>query len=251
MIRVFALLCFMALPAHSETIVAGVSQNLISITTDFSGSEILIYGAVKREAPIPGGDPIEVIVTVQGPSSPLVVRRKEHRYGIWMNTESVHIGQAPSFYAIAASAALKDILSETEDLRHGITIPRVIYAIGIADDAKDAPDFLDAMIRLRKETGSFSLKEHSVGMLESTLFRTDIELPANLTEGDYKVRIFLTRGGKVLDSSEKTVLVHKAGLERWIYSLAHEQPFLYGLLALVLAVVAGWAASAIFTLLRR
>ena len=43
-----------AAPArHEETIVSGLSQNRVSITADFDGSEILIYGAVKRETPAP------------------------------------------------------------------------------------------------------------------------------------------------------------------------------------------------------
>jgi uncharacterized protein (TIGR02186 family) len=251
MIRAAALLMLMALPASAESIVAGLSQDFVSITTDFSGSEILIYGAVKRDAPIPEGKPLEVIITVQGPSRPITVRRKERKFGIWMNTEAVEIGKAPSFYAIAASAPLKDILSETENLRHQITIPKAINSIGIMEDAADAPNFLDALIRLRTEGGDFSLDERNTSILESTLFRTVIALPANLTEGDYRVRFFLTRDGAVVASNEKTVLVHKAGLEQWIYSLAHKQPFLYGLLSLVLAVAAGWGASAAFTMLRR
>ena len=89
MIRALALMLLVALPVRAETIVAGLSQNIVSITTDFSGSELLIYGAVKRDAPIPAGKPLEVIITVQGPSRALTVRRKERRFGIWMNTESV------------------------------------------------------------------------------------------------------------------------------------------------------------------
>jgi hypothetical protein len=78
-----------------------------------------------------------------------------------------------------------------------------------------------------------------------------VALPANLTEGEYKVRLFITRDGAVVDTHEEIITVNKDGLERWIYSLAHEQPLLYGLLSLVLAIVAGWGASAAFGLLRR
>ena len=56
----------LALPAGAESIVAGLSQNRVSITADFDGSEILIYGAVKRDTPPPEGGPLEVIVTVEG-----------------------------------------------------------------------------------------------------------------------------------------------------------------------------------------
>jgi uncharacterized protein (TIGR02186 family) len=258
MLRTLLLAAALALPVQAqdagstgETIVAGLSQNLVAITTNFTGSEILIYGAVKRDAPIPAGAPLEVVVTVQGPSGTLTVRRKERRFGIWMNTESVTIGQAPSFYAIASSAPLGESLSETENLRHAITIPRAIRAVGISAEAADAPVFLEALIRLRNEDGDYTLDESNVTLAESTLFRADVALPANLTEGEYKVRLFITRDGVVVDKHEEIITVNKSGLERWIHNLAHQQPLIYGLLSLVLAVAAGWGASAGFSLLRR
>jgi uncharacterized protein (TIGR02186 family) len=258
MLRALCLSCTLALPLHAreapptgETIVAGLSQNLVAITTNFTGSEILIYGAVKRDAPIPRGSPLEVIATVQGPSGTLTVRRKERRFGIWMNTDAVTIGRAPSFYAIASSAPLDDALSHTENLRYQVSIPRAIRAVGTAAEAEDAPVFLDALIRLRQEAGDYTLDEGSVELAESTLFRADIALPANLTEGAYRVRLFITRDGQVVDTHEEVITVNKDGLERWIHNLAHQQPLIYGLLSLVLAVVAGWGASAAFSLLRR
>lgn len=259
MIRPFLCLVALTLSAQAqeapnptgETIVAGLSQNLVSITTNFTGSEILIYGAVKREQPIPTDAPLEVIATVQGPSGPVTVRRKERRFGIWMNVEAVSINRAPSFYSIASSVPLNQALSETENLRHQVTIPSAIQAVGIASEAEDAPVFLNSLIRLRTEHKDYVLDESSVKLLESTLFRADVALPANLTEGDYKVRLFITRGGAVIDVHEEIITVNKDGLERWIYNLAHEQPLLYGLLSLLLAVMAGWGASAGFGLLRR
>lgn len=248
----FLTLLTIALPLRAEeTIVAGLSQNKISITANFNGSDILIYGAVRREAPIPGDAPLEVVVTVQGPSGPLIVRRKERRFGIWVNTEAVNIDRAPSFYAIASTAPLDKVLSATENLRHHVTIPRAIRAVGIAGDAADAPNFVEALIRLRQEAGDYSENKENVDLVEETLFRADVTLPANLTEGAYAVRMFITRSGKVIDKHEEVILVDKGGLERWIHSLAHEQPLIYGLLSLVLAVAAGWGASAAFGLLRR
>ncbi|WP_022702625.1 TIGR02186 family protein [Pseudorhodobacter ferrugineus] len=259
MIRILLCLLALALPTSAqeapnptgETIVAGLSQNLIAITTNFTGSEILIYGAVRREQPIPGGAPLEVIATVQGPSGPLTVRRKERKFGIWMNTDAVTISRAPTFYAIASSAPLSEALSETENLRHEVTIPSAIRAVGISAEAEDAPVFLDALIRLRREQNNYVLSEKTVKLLESTLFRADVALPANLTEGEYRVRLFITRDGVVIDKHEEIISVNKDGLERWIYNLAHEQPLIYGLLSLLLAVAAGWGASAAFGLLRR
>ena len=251
MIRALVLLIALALPvAAQEVIVSGMSQNRVSITADFDGSEILIYGAVKREAPAPKDGALEVIVTVEGPSTPVAVRRKDRVAGIWINNASVHVDSAPSFYAVATTGPLDHILSDIDNLRHGITIERMIRAIGIADEADKAGEFVLALLRVRTNEGRYRVLEGKVELTEDTLFRTDIVLPANLTEGEYKVRLFLLRDKRVIASQEKVIGVRKEGLERFLFSMAQTQPLLYGLVSLVLAALAGWAASAAFRLIR-
>jgi uncharacterized protein (TIGR02186 family) len=255
MIRAALIWLVLCLPAAAqepptETVVAGLSQNEVSITAQFSGSEILVYGAIKRLGPSPAEPPLEVVVTVEGPSTEVIVRRKDRRAGIWINTESVEIDRAPSFYAITTTSPLAQALSDTEDLRNRITIPRAIRAVGVAGDAEDPPSFIEALIRIREASGAYVLREGGVTLTEDTLFRTDVALPANLTEGAYRVRIFLTRGGQVVDAVERTIDVRKEGLERWLTNLARNQPLIYGLLSLAIAVFAGWGASAAFRYIR-
>ena len=233
-----------------ETIVAGMSQNRVSITADFDGSEILIYGAVKREAPPPEGGPLEVIVTVEGPSTPVTVRRKARVAGIWVNNAQVRVDSAPSFYAVATTGPLKHILSDIDNLRYGITIERVIRAVGIAAEAEKSGEFVLALLRVRTNDGRYRVLEGKVELSEETLFRTDVVLPANLTEGEYKVRLFLLRDKRVVAHQERVIGVRKEGLERFIFNLAQERPLIYGLLSLVLAALAGWGASAAFRLIR-
>lgn len=90
-----------------------------------------------------------------------------------------------------------------------------------------------------------------MNVTKDTLFQTEISLPANLTEGDYKTEIYLTRNGKIVDLYSTTIPVKKVGLERWLYNMAHEQAFLYGLMSLAIAIAAGWSASAVFSLFRQ
>lgn len=245
-----ALLC-LALPLHAESVVLGLSQDEVAITTSFDGSEILIFGAVKREEPVPEGPPLQVIVTVAGPSVPVTVRRKANRFGIWVNTDSVEIDSAPSFYAVATSAPLDDILSNVEDLRHRVSVPSAIRSVGAPMSILDAGSFTDALIRIRENEEQFQVLEEQVVVDDQTLFRTRVRLPAALTEGDYATRIFLTREGKVISTYEAKIDVRKVGLERWLYSLSREQPLIYGLMSLAIAIAAGWGASAAFSLFRQ
>lgn len=249
LLRLLALLAFIALPAHAdEEIVLGLSQDEIDITATFVGSEILVFGAIKRDSPAPDGQ-LGVIVTVAGPDTPVTVRRKERRFGIWVNVDDVEIAAAPSFYAVASSADLSRVLRPSEDLIQQITIPQVVREVGA--NVLDSQSFARALMRIRAGNEQYQWLEGAVSLSRDTLFETRIKLPANLTEGFYVARIFLTRDGNVVDEYVTTIPVKKVGLERWLYNLAHENAFLYGLMSLAIAIAAGWGASAVFTLFRR
>jgi uncharacterized protein (TIGR02186 family) len=249
------LLCALLLltPSFSpagEEVVLGLSKDKVAITTSFDGSDILIFGAVKRENAIPE-TPLQVVITVAGPSSPVMVRRKSKWLGlIWVNTASVEVDSAPSFYAVATSAPMSEALSETENLREKISVENAIRSVGAPDDVANAADFSQAVIRIREKSGLYQMLEGQIALDQQTLFRTAIDMPANLTEGDYTTRIFLTRNGKIISKYETSIDVRKVGLERWLFTLSRQNPVLYGLMSLAIAIAAGWGASAAFQLAR-
>jgi uncharacterized protein (TIGR02186 family) len=250
MLRLALALICLALPLKAEEVVLGLSSDRVRITATFEGSEILVFGAIKREVAIPE-EPLDVIVAISGPSKPLTVRRKERKLGIWVNTDAVEIDAAPSFYAVATTGPLDEVLTSVEDLRHKISIPRAIRSVGAPGNVEDAQNFTDALIRIRKANNAYQMLEGAVALDEQTLFRTAIELPANLTEGDYRTRILLTRQGRVISEFETVIDVRKVGLERWLFTLSRQQPMLYGLMSLAIAIAAGWGASAAFRVLRQ
>lgn len=250
MIRSLALLfCLFALPLAAEEVVASLSRDEVEITANFDGSDILIYGAVKRNSPA-AAEPMEVIITVAGPEQVVNVRKKAWRFGIWVNASAVEVDKAPSFYAVASSGALEDVLTRTEDLRYRVSIPRAIRSVGAPSSVENAAEFTEALIRIRTAKNLYQKLDNSVEFYDQTLFSTTIDLPANLVEGPYETRIFLVRDGTVVDEYETVINVNKVGLERWIFDLAHDQPLVYGLLSLFIAIVAGWLASAVFRYIR-
>ena len=253
MIRLlWALLVVSILPAaaQAERVVAALSRNQVQIDTAFTGSEILIYGAVKRSAPAPRDSVLGVIVTVTGPEEPVMVRRKERVLGIWANTASVEIDRAPAFYAVAASAPLAQVLDQTEDERFAISAGRALQGV-MATEGLDPGPFSEALIRIRERAGAFQTVDSRVTLIDDTLFSTEIALPANLVEGAYRIQIFLTRDGEVQTRYRTGIAVNKVGLERFLYRMAHERAFLYGLMSVAIAIAAGWLASSVFRALGR
>lgn len=246
--------CFATRSIHAEELVAELSKDEVAITTNFNGSDIFIYGAVKRDSAIKPADksdgPLEIVITVSGPLEKLQVRKKAKKTVIWMNSKTLEVDAAPSFYAVAATGNVADIISETEDLRHRISIKKAIRSVGNPGTVQDVDQFIDALIRIRQEQNLYHDLSNSVSLKDETLFATDVTLPANLVEGQYQIRIFLIRGGSIIDYFSTEVSINKVGIERFIYDLAHKSPLIYGLLSIFIAISAGWGASAAFRYVR-
>lgn len=243
MFRLFFLLCCFALPAQAENIVSDLSRDEVSINATFNGSDILVFGAIRRDAPEPDGH-LGVIITVSGPNEDTTVRKKDRRFGIWINVDEADIMQVPSFYAVATTAPLEKVLRPDVDAAERVTFGEIVNGNGSAD-------FQDALIRIKSDQSKFQLNEGDVSLSRNTLFSTSVELPANLTEGFYFTRILLTRDGEIVDRYETAIPVQKVGIERWLYNLARQMPFWYGIMSLAIAISAGWLASAVFSLARR
>ncbi|WP_340108434.1 TIGR02186 family protein [Pikeienuella sp. HZG-20] len=236
----------------SERVIAALSQNAVGITADFTGSEIFVFGAIARDRlPDATDDALNIIIAVTGPKTNTTLHKKNRTFGLWINTESVNVNDAPSFYAIATTGPLESILSHTEDLRYRISIEQAVRLVGAAGKVAEPDEFREAIIRINRAAGVYFENIGDVELTERTLFQSHFELPSNIVEGDYQARVYLLREGAVLDTFSTTIEVRKVGFERWIYELAHEQSLLYGLLSILVALIAGWGASEAFRLLRR
>lgn len=252
MLRFFALIMLFAVPLNAaEEIVADLSQNRVGISATFDGSRILVFGAVSRDAPMPESGPMQVVVSVSGPRQAVTIRRKDKRAGvIWVNSASALIDDAPSFYSVATTVPMAQALSVAADVRYKVSIARAISSIGTQIATGHAAEYTEALIRIRSDNGLYQVHEGAVELMSETLFRTEIDLPSNLTAGEYTARILITRDQQVVDVFETKLDIHKVGIERWLYNLAHDNAFYYGLMSLFIAIAAGWMASAAFSYFR-
>jgi len=252
--RLLALLLWLGLPcaAWAGEIVGALSQNRVSLTANFSGSEILIFGAIRHDAArIEDDAAFDVIIAVEGPRHPVAIWRKARRFGIWVNTEVAWMASVPSFYAVATTGPLPQILSPEEDARLRISPAQAIRPDQLTGEVDQPEAFTAALLRLRERAAAYQRLDRWVWLDRDILFRATVRLPANLTEGAYTTRMYLVREGQVVHQFRTAIFVRKEGLERWLSQMAYENPWLYGLMALAIALVAGWGASGLARLLRR
>lgn len=235
-----------------ETIYIGATQDKVPITVDFSGSEIVVFGAIARNRFLREGDgEPDVVIVAQGPSEPVVVRKKARWGVLWVNREAIRIAEAPSYYAVASTGPLEDILRVDEDATYKISLNKAVVIAGSPFSAEDPERFRQAVMRLGQEDGLYTIAPTGVTLNGATLFNAKFHLPANIVDGVYKVRIYLLRDGVVRDKAERTVSVFKDGIERTISTAAANAPLLYGLMTLLVALSAGYGASQLFRWLSR
>lgn len=248
----FETVCGPDAPLLDERLVSSITQNEVPITATFSGSELFVYGAIGRNRPLCEGetDP-EIVVVVRGPSEPITVRRKERVFGVWMNQDWFRIAAAPSYYGVATTKPLSQILRSDDDRTHQISLDQAVVIAGIPNSARDPEVFRQATMRLRRAEGLYVEIPGGVSIEEGTLFQARIRLPANIIEGDYAVRVYLLRDRRVRDWQTLRLDVRLSGVERTLLTTAQERPFLYGALTLLIALLAGWGASELFRRLRR
>ncbi|TVQ56242.1 MAG: hypothetical protein EA355_07275 [Rhodobacteraceae bacterium] len=237
--------------ATTQRVVGAISQNRISITGGFVGSEIFVYGAIARDRfPEDDADTLGIVVKVIGPAQPVTVRRKRRVNGVWINRESERIDSAPSFYAVAATGPLFETISHTEDIRHAVSLERHLRLVGAQGGADAREEFLEALVRLRREEGLYVQRPGGIELVEDVLFRTSFKLPSNIVEGVYRARVLLTRDREVIDMFEAEIGVRKEGLERLMFDASRQQPFFYALASIAIALGAGLLASEVFRLFR-
>ena len=216
MLRALVLALALASPALAEeTFVTGLSTEEIALTANFSGSELFVFGAIRRDAPIdPAVDPLDIIITIKGPPNALTVRRKERRFGIWINTESVDVRDAPSFYAIATTGPLRDLLTETERLRFQIGMDHAVRKVSGHRTLDDTSSFTEAVVRLRENQDLYEVLDGGVSLAEETLFQTSIAMPANIVEGIYKAEFFLVRDREVISSTvtDRAIVIDRSAV---------------------------------------
>ena len=219
-------------------LVADLSEHLVAITTGFSGTEVLLFGAT--------GGTGDVVVVVSGPKNAEVVRRKGRKAGIWVNEAEMVFDGTPSYYAIAASRPLDEFLPPRMAEREQIGTQNLRMTPPDGADPAEAKAFWEALIRNKQRANLYSVEPEKINFLGNRLFRTDMYFPANAPVGTYIVRVLLVKDEEIIGANITPLVVGKIGFEAGVYDFAHRHSLAYGVLAILIAVVAGWTASVAF-----
>ena len=219
----------------------------MSITSNFTGSQVVVFGTIERDAQtVSRNSDYQIVITLAGEPTRVIARRKERIAGVWINGESQTLRNVPSFLAVATSAPFSEIAGSPVRAPLGLGFDM----LPIARPAESIPpirtDFAAAFLRLMQQQGLYELGEGKVTFLSPRLFRAPIDLPANVPVGWYKATVYLFSGGVLLSRTSGAFAVSKTGFEQLVTDFAHRDPAIYGLATVIIACLTGWLAGMLF-----
>ena len=231
-----------------EGIQIGLSTDNVSITAGFSGADLTIFGSLENPDPLVARQGrYDVIVVLEGPPRPVVVRRKDRVLGVWVNLESETFENVPMSYSVATTRPLQDITEPNSYRQLSLGASNLYMQPADAGDSPATIEEFTAALRDRTSaTGLYSENVGGVQFLSQNLFRATVRLAPNVPVGTHKARAFLFKSGLFIKESSAQLEIRKSGFEQSIFRVAHDYSFFYGVFAVSLAMLTGWLGRVVF-----
>jgi len=224
-------------------LVPDISARRVEIRYTFTGAQLLLFGAIVYPGGRPPDEPADIAVVLRGPVQPILVREKQKLAGIWMNADSNRFRSAPSYYAVASSRRISDLVDDRTAAIYELGLDNLQLSPGGGALPEKERRFEAGLLDLRRRQGLYSENPRGVEISERVLYRATITIPSQVPVGTYTAETFLIADGKVLAAATRDIEIDKSGFELFIALAARRNGFLYGLSAVILSLGLGWAAA--------
>ncbi|MFN2098668.1 TIGR02186 family protein [Altererythrobacter sp. MF3-039] len=230
-------------------LVPEVSQHEVQLRQGFSGTELLLFGAILDPQGQRAGQEYDILVVLKGPSQQIRVREKERVGGVWINAETSDFRSAPAFFAVASSRPISDIVDDKTAAIYEFGTDYIQLSPSGVIDQEEQARFTNGLVDLRERQGLYQQDMQGVKISEQVLYQARIALPSNVQAGIYTAETFAVTRGRVIASAVAEVNVRKVGFERFVEDASRQYALIYGLLAVALSVGMGWMAGRLFALI--
>lgn len=246
----FAILLLLLLGgARDPILVPEISQHEVQVRQGFTGTELLLFGAILTPEGARAGQDYDIVVVLKGPTQSIVLREKQRIAGIWVNADSTEFRSAPTFFAVASSKPIKQIVDDKTAAIYELGLPWLQLSPIGAYNPKEQARFSGGLVDLMKREGLYKDDPRGVKVSQQVLYQARIALPSSVSTGTYTAETFAINQGRVVASAISRVEVKKLGFERGVAQFAEYNGFFYGLLTVVISVLMGFIAGRLFALI--
>ena len=240
---------FALMGQRDPILVPEVSQHEVQVRQGFTGTELLLFGAILDPSGQRAGREYDIIVVLKGPSEPVRIREKREVGGIWINADSTDFRSVPTYFAAASSRPVEELVDERTAAIYEFGTEFIQLSPTGAINPEEQTRFSDGLVDLRSRQGLYRESMNGVTIREQVLYQARIYLPSNVVTGTYTAETFAVTQGRVIASAVAEVEVRKVGLERLVEDVSQDWSLAYGLLAVGISVGMGWLAGRVFALI--
>ena len=213
-----------------KLIIADISDNKINIDVGFKGAKLLFFGVIDEEG--------DVVVSVTGPRKTVKVRKKEKKMGIWLNFDTKIFFDVPTYYYVASTRPLKQLKAEDVLQINQVGIENIRFAG--AEEQEERNNWVNGIVKSMIEAGRYNPEQGLIEISDKRLFKTELNFSAELVDGQYLVDTLLLKEGNVIAARRSFINVSKSGYGEKIYKMANNNSLLYGLTAVLFAIIFGF-----------
>jgi uncharacterized protein (TIGR02186 family) len=237
---------FASLPARATELTSGLSTDLIQITSSFTGTDFVIFGAIDPPRTPAMAALEDLVVVIRGPALDMTVRRKQRILGVWVNTEQVAFSGLPGYYFLASTRPLDEIASPQTLQLFRLGAGNLGATAKTPVSATESTELRAAIVRDRTRENLYHEAPAGIEFLSPALFRARVPVPASVPPGEYRAEVYLFQGGTAVGAQSSPLSIDKSGFERTVYNLAYQNSLLYGSGAVLMAFAMGWLGYLLF-----
>jgi uncharacterized protein (TIGR02186 family) len=225
-------------PMHLE-------PNLILIGASYNGAHVSLSGEAPQDA--------EVMVRLSGEMEDDTFLEKGHVLGIlWMNKKMITFHHIPKTYQVYSPSSITGSeLSDDPKWRNlGIGFSALKKQLTLTPEEEDVDLQFREFLKLKTMEGLYAVHENAITYKNVgegiKSFQCDLTIPCAIPQGSYTVTTFILKDGEILKADNQQLKIKETGLPTIISSLAFNHSVLYGILATLIAIVAGLVMGAFF-----
>lgn len=226
--------------AGAVEVIATVAPAKISITANYSGRSIVVFGAIAKGEPAHRYD---AVITVAGPPQNIIVRRKERVLGVWVNRRNRTFVAIPSFLAVFANRKFDDIADGVAQRRYGLGLKHAIFA---GESVNESDPFEANLVKARLDESLYVERQNGVNFVSPAVFRAEVPLPKSVLTGSYDVNMKIFADGALAAHGAAKFTVEKIGVAQFVVTSSVDHSLIYGLATMALALATGWIGSVAF-----
>jgi uncharacterized protein (TIGR02186 family) len=233
-----------AVPAGAVT--CRVAPNHVNIDLNYHGATLSVTG--ENQA----GD--DLIIRIGNQAGEAHYKYMGKAGGLfWMKKGDVTFKNVPGVYLLYSSRELGNLLDEA-GLKANLIGYRALQEVTEMEAASselqaDESGWKNEFFRFKENQNLYAIHTGTVTRQhgqDNDTYQVEVAWPYQAPPGNYTVEVMAVRDGRVVERAEALFTVDRSGIVAWLSDLAFNKAALYGIMAVVIAIIAGFAVGMIF-----